>query len=154
MDRTGSLINSIKSLNKKSNYPICPYCAAAMHIVIKSFGVCFKTPKIPPKGAKDLKLFHIIPITYLKKYVLCPKCEAKYDYDNNTLTYFQESLLNIPPSSFLLNDFVQKELPKYPKNTTCQLLWRRSWRKKRLVKKPFLNRIRKIYNSINTFFHF
>jgi hypothetical protein len=153
MNRTTSLINCLESRDKRHRYPLCPYCGEAMHILIKSFRVCFKTPKMPPKGANDLKLFHITPKTFLKKYAVCPKCDAKYDYDNNILSDFQESLLNIPSSTILLNDFVHNELINYPQNTTCQLLWRRSWRKKRILKKSLRKKIKKIFSLINMFFH-
>ena len=137
--------NYLHSLGKNGNNfcSTCPYCGELFHILSKSFKVQFKIPKISPEGANDLNLFYITPQIFTKRYALCSKCGAKYDYDK--LNDSQNVLAEIPSSTILLNDFVYKELLKYPRNTTCELLWRKRCRKKRLIKKSYHKVLNQFY---------
>lgn len=123
--------------NKIRHYPTCPYCGEFMEIITKTFKVRFKTPKASPVGAKELNIFEVNSRIFLKKFVVCGRCEAKYDYDHNMTPCLQKALIDIPSSTLLLNDFIYKELSKYPPNTTCELMWRKSFCKKVLEQKSY-----------------
>ena len=120
--------NYLHSLGKnvQSSYQTCPYCGDLLNILTKSFKVQFKTRKAPPEGAKELNLFYVTSQIFTKKYGICSRCCGKYGYDIHKLDDDLDILLEIPLSSMLLNDFVHKELLKYPQSTTCELLWRRT----------------------------
>jgi hypothetical protein len=105
-----------------------------MEVVTKIFKVHLKTHKIPPQGARELNIVKVTPRIFVKKFLVCRRCEAKYDYDHNLVPHLQEALINIPSSAILYNDLIYKELLKYPPNTTCELIWRKSYHKK-----PFKN---------------
>ena len=132
--------------NKKiCHYPTCPYCGEFMEILTKIFKVRFKTPKFPPNGAQELNIYKVTPKIFMKKFVVCGRCEAKYDYDYNLDPNLQKVLINIPSSTILLNEFIYKELSKHPPNTTCELIWRKSLHKKISEQKP--------YNAVLTSFN-
>jgi len=130
--------NYLKELrNKKYDYyPRCPYCRNPMNILTKSFMVEFKTPKIPPIGAKDLNIFNITYKTYLKRFVLCEKCEAKYDYDIFGTISTPKVLTNIPSSKTLIKNILESELSKLPLNKTYKVIRQGTSYKRVLSKKP------------------
>jgi hypothetical protein len=141
--------------NKKiSHYSTCPYCGEFMDILTKIFKVRFKTRKVPPIGAKELNIFKVTPRTFLKKYFVCGRCGAKYDYDydHNLVPHLQKALIDIPSSTILLNDFIYKEILKYPPNTTCELMWRKSFYKKLLKPKPYYAVLTSFNKLMNLFF--
>ena len=135
--------------NGRHSHSTCPYCGEILYILTKSFKVQFKTPKVPSEGTNDLNLFYVIPKIFIKKYAICPKCGAKYNYDMHKLTYYQNTLSEIPSSTVLYNDFVYKELLKYPRNTTCELLLRKTYCQKVLIKKSSLNILNQFYKLIS-----
>jgi len=129
--------NYLKDLrNKKYNYyPRCPYCGNIMDILTKSFTVEFKTPKIPPIGAKDLNLFNITHKTYQKSFVQCENCEAIYEYNVFATIPTHKALTNIPSSKTLIKNILENELPKLPLNKICKVIKEETSYKKVLSKK-------------------
>ncbi|MFA4903676.1 MAG: hypothetical protein WC600_13150 [Desulfobaccales bacterium] len=146
--------NYLKDLrnNKCDYYQRCAYCGNTMNILTKSFTVEFKTPKIPPIGARDLNLFNITYKTYLKSFVLCENCEAKYDYDIFATISTPKALTNIPSSKTLIKNILENELPKLPRNKTCKVIRKGTSYKRVLNKKSnFVYRI-PFYRLINSSF--
>ncbi len=141
--------NYLKSFHDhEDNYhPRCSYCENLLHILTKRFMIEFKTPKIPPIGANDLNLFNITNIIYSKDFALCENCGAKFDYDIHSNLPLK-ALANIPPSLILLNNFINNELPKYPLNTTCKMIWKKTFHKRVLIKKSRIVDHMPFYKSI------
>ncbi len=128
--------NYLKGLYNERDrfYPTCPYCGNNLDVVTKSLKIEFRTPKIPPIGTKELNLFNIEHKIYFKEYVVCGKCGAKYDYDSSPHIGSLKALTYIPSSSTMLNNILDKELPKYPRNITYKVIWRKTCRKKIKIK--------------------
>jgi hypothetical protein len=160
--------NYFKDMRNKKYYPRCPYCGNIMDILTKNFSVEFKTPKIPPIGAKDLKLFNVSYKTYRKCFVLCENCEANYEYDIFATSSTLKALTSIPSSKTLINDILENELPKLPPNKTCNVIRKETSYKKVLSKKsnfvahiPFYKLINLsylklyyIFQGLDTIFHY
>lgn len=141
------------SRNKKyDHYPRCPYCGTIMNILTKSFAVEFKTPKIPPIGAKDLNLFNITHKTYQKSFVLCENCEANYEYDIFDTITTPKALTNIPSSKTLIKNILENELPKLPQNKTCKVIREETSYKKVLSKKSYVAAHIPFHRLINSSF--
>jgi hypothetical protein len=140
-------------VKKIRHYPTCSYCGEFMEILTKAFKVRFKTLKVPPVGAKELNIFKVIPKIFFKKFFICGRCGAKYDfdYDHNLVPHLQKALIDIPSSTLLLNDFIFKELSKYPPNTTCELIWRKSFHKKVLKQRSNYTLLTSFNKLINLF---
>lgn len=139
--------------NKKYDYyRRCPYCGNIMNILTKSFTVEFKTPKIPPIGAKDLNLFNITYKTYQKSFVLCENCEANYEYDIFATISTPKALSNIPSSKTLIKNILENELPKLPLNKTCKVIRKETSYKRVLSKNSNIIAHIPFYRLINSSF--
>jgi hypothetical protein len=100
----------------------CPYCGSELNTVTKRLEAQFDIPRVPPKGAKDLKLTYAVRKIYRKKYAVCPKCEAKYYYDDIPIYSYYKTVPHIPSDDIFLRDFLIEELPKYPPNVQYHIL--------------------------------
>lgn len=100
----------------------CPYCGSELNTLTKRLEAQFEIPRVPPKGAKDLKLSFVVRKIYRKKYAICPTCEATYYYDDIPIYSYYKTVPNIPSDEIFLRDFLIKELPKYPSNVHYKIL--------------------------------
>ncbi len=100
----------------------CPYCGTRLDIIIKSLEARLDIPRVPPTGAKDLKLYNTIHKVYCRKYGICPKCEAKYYFNNIPIYSYYQTISDIPSDETFIEDFLNEELPQYPSNVRYHIL--------------------------------